>query len=272
MLVRDPPQLGGSARRGAESAEQLAAALRQRAPTTALCLVAHVKVAPQHPVLAAVRELGGEITFHPRPRARELRSWLDAEIRRRKLRLGPGAADHLLMVVGSDLGALASELAKLVALAGDGALGLAEVRAAVAGDEPVEMWSVLEELLGRSPGRAVAIVDQLLAEGRSSQHLLAVLAGQARDLLMAQAYLHDHVGTGGLAAELGVPDWRADRLARQARAVPAALVAGWLRELHDIDRRVKIGEIGDADGLRQLALRAAGQVVRREGREAVRPA
>jgi DNA polymerase-3 subunit delta len=271
ILVRDPPQLGGTVRRSAEGAEALAATLEERAPTTSVCLVAHVRVAPQNAVLVAVRRLGGEIVYRPRPKGRELRAWVDAEIAARGLRLGPGGAAHLLEVTGADLGALAGELDKLVALADGQALTTTVVREAVAGDEPVEMWSVIEDLLGSTPGRAAATVGQLLDQGRSSQHLLAVLAGQARDLLMAQAYLHTHGSGAGLAAELRVPDWRADRLARQARAVPAALVAAWLRELHDLDRRIKAGELGDADGLRLLALRAAGQVARR-GRRAVVPA
>jgi hypothetical protein len=47
---------------------------------------------------------------------------------------------------------------------------------------------------------------------------------------------------------------------RQARSVPAAVVAGWLRELHEADRRVKLGELGDQDVLRLFGLRAAAAV------------
>ncbi|HXO15663.1 MAG TPA: hypothetical protein VN835_04925, partial [Steroidobacteraceae bacterium] len=162
--------------------------------------------------------------------------------------------------VGSDLGALTRELDKLAALAGGGALSIADVRAAVAGDEPAEMWSVLEQLLGPTPGRGPATLDRLLADGRSSQHLLAILAGQVRDLMLAQSHLHVRGSPAGLAAELHIPEWRADRLARQARVVQPQVVAAWLRALHDADRRVKAGEIGDVDALRLIGLRAARQV------------
>jgi len=271
ILVRDPPQLSGTARRGGDGPDALAALIAERAPTTSLCLVAHARVAPQNPVLLAVRDAGGEVSYHPKPKGREVLAWLDAEIAARGLRLGPGAVRHLLDVVGADLGALASELEKLVALAAGRALSISEVRAAVAGDEPVEMWTVIDELLGPAPGKAAATVDQLLNDGRSSQYLLSVLAGQARDLLMAQAYIHSHGSPSGLAAELRIPDWRAARLARQAQAVPAPLVAGWIHDLHEVDRRIKAGELGDADGLRLLSLQAAEQLVRR-GRRPVAPA
>ncbi|MBV8194301.1 MAG: hypothetical protein JOY80_02095, partial [Candidatus Dormibacteraeota bacterium] len=117
ILVRDPPQLAGATRRGADSAEGLAAALAERAPTTSLCLVSHGRVAPQNPVLSAVRELGGTIEYFAPVRGRELRTWLDGEIRARALRLGPGSAAQLMQVAGDDLGVLSSELDKIVAFA-----------------------------------------------------------------------------------------------------------------------------------------------------------
>jgi DNA polymerase-3 subunit delta len=239
----------------------LATILAERAPTTSVCLVAHTRVAAGNPVLAAVKTLGGVVSYHPAMRARELRTWLDQDIRRRGLRLGPGAAEHLVHVVGADVGALSAELVKLEALADGRPLAITEVRAAVAGDEPVEMWSVIEQLLGPTPGRGASALDQLLDEGRSTQHLLSVLAGQVRDLLLAQALIQVRGSAAGLASELRVPDWRAERLARQARTVPPALVSAWLRRLHDIDRQVKAGEIGDVDALRILGLRAAADVL-----------
>ena len=260
VLVRDPPQLQGSARRGADSAEALAAMLAERAPTTSVCLVVHARVPPQNPVLAAVRSLDGTISYFAPLRSRDLRAWLDREIKSRSLRLGPGSVDRLLQVVGSDLGALSSELDKLSAYAAGGPLSASEVARAAAGDEPPELYSVLEQLLGPSPARGAATLEQLLAEGRSSQHLLAILAGQVRDLVLAQAFMRVRGSAVGLAAELRIQDWQAERLARQARSVAPAVAASWLEALHELDRGIKAGEIGDQDALRLLTLRAARQV------------
>ncbi len=262
ILVRDPPQLTTTARRGADPPEALASILRERPPSTAICLVAHVRVAATNPVLAALRELRGAIVYCPAPRGRELRTWIETELRTRGLRLGTGSVELLQQVVGGDLGALSSELDKLGALAQGGPLQLADVRRAVAGDEPLEVWGVLEQLLGPTPARGAATLDRLLAEGRSSQHLLSILAGQVRDLMLAQAHLRLRGSAAGLAAELHAPEWRAERLARQARVVAPAVVAAWLQQLHDADRRVKAGEIGDVDALRIVALGAAETVSR----------
>ncbi|HEX6539681.1 MAG TPA: hypothetical protein VF155_10925, partial [Candidatus Dormibacteraeota bacterium] len=260
VLLRDPPQLAATARRGSDPADVLARALAERAPTTSLCIVSHNRVAPQNPVLAEIRRLRGAVQYFAPLRGRELRTWLDRQIAARGLRLGRGAAEPLLQAAGSDLGALSSEVDKLVAYAAGRQLGAGDVTAAVAGDEPAQLWSALENLLGPTPARGAAVLDELLADGRSSQHLLSILAGQLRDLILAQAYMRVRGSAAGLAAELRIPEWRAERLARQARAVPPATAAAWLGELSEADRRVKAGEVGDQDALRVFGVRAARQV------------
>jgi len=261
LLVRDAPQLTGAAKRGAvDPPERLAAILAERAPTTVLCLVAHAKVPDRNPVLAAVKAMGGAITFHPALKGRELRGWVDHEIAARRLRLAAGAVDLLIRVAGPDLGGIASELDKLVAYAGDRVLSIGDLRVAVAGDETTGLYDTLGDLLGSTPAKGVESIDRLLSEGRAGQYLLAILAGQIRDLVVAQAYLQRHGSASGLAAEIGKPDWIVERLVRQARSVPSAMAAGWLGALHDADRKLKTGEISDTDGLRLAVLRAAADL------------
>jgi DNA polymerase-3 subunit delta len=261
LLVRDPPQLTGSAKRGGvDPPERLAAILAERAPTTVLCLVAHAKVPDRNPVLVAVKAMHGAIAFHPAVKGRELRVWVEKEIGARQLRLGPGSVDHLIRVAGPDLGSIASELDKLVSYAAGRALSVGDVRSAVAGDEATGLYETIGDLLGSTPAKGAESIDHLLSEGRAGQYLLAILAGQIRDLVFAQAYLQTHGSGSGLAAEIGKPDWAAERLVRQARSVPPSIAAGWLGALHDADRKLKTGEISDTDGLRLTVLRAAADV------------
>jgi DNA polymerase-3 subunit delta len=266
LLLRDPPQLTGSAKRGgADPPERLVEILGELAPTTVLCIAVHAKVPDRNAVLAAVKARRGAITFHPAVKGRELRSWVEREIAGHGLRLPAGSVDHLIRVAGPDLGSIASELDKLVALAGGRQLSISEVRTAVAGDEATGLYETLGELLGPTPAKGAESIDSLLSEGRAAPYLLAILAGQIRDLVLAQAYLQQHGSGAGLAAALGKPDWQADRLSRQARSVSAPLVAGWLGAFHDLDRKLKTGEISDTDGLRLAVLRAAAEVTAERG-------
>jgi DNA polymerase III delta subunit len=185
---------------------------------------------------------------------------VEAAARDRDVRLPPGSVEHLLRTAGADLGAISGELDKLAALAAGRPLTREDVERLVAGDEPMELWGVLEQLMGPSPGRGAATLAALLDEGRSSQYLLGILAGQARDLLLAQAVMQTRRGSASIASELRIPEWRAERLMRQARNVSPTLVAGWIRALHEADRRAKAGEIGDAEALRIFAIHAAQAV------------
>jgi DNA polymerase-3 subunit delta len=267
LILRDPPQLTGSAKRGGvDPSDRLVAILGELAPTTVLCLVAHAKVPDRNPVIAAVKARGGSIIFHAAVKGRDLRAWIEREIGIRGLRLGSGSVEHLVRVAGPDLGSIASELDKLVAFANGKPLSITDVRQAVAGDEAAGLYETLGDLLGATPAKGAESIDRLLSEGRAGQYLLAILAGQIRDLVLAQAYLQAHGSGSGLAAALGKPDWQADRLSRQARSVSSSTTAGWLAALHDVDRKLKTGEIAETDGLRLAVLRAAADVTAERAR------
>ena len=86
-------------------------------------------------------------------------------------------------------------------------LSIAEVRTAVAGDEAAGLYDTLGELLGPTPAKGAESIDRLLSEGRAGQYLLAILAGQIRDLVLTQAYVQaTRVGRrpGGGARKTGL--------------------------------------------------------------------
>jgi len=262
VLVRDPPQLSERPRRGADSAEALAAALESRAPSTSVCLVAHTRVTPANPVLKAVQRLRGRISEHPLLRGRELRGWVDRRLAERRIRLPRGAVDHLLLVVGADLGRMDSELDKLVAFsAGGRTVTLEDVRILAGGAEQLATWDVIERLLTPPHGRGAAAVDTLIEDGISPLYLLSILAGQLREVLAAAEVLSAGGGAPAVAARLGLPPWRAERVVRWAGRVSPDLVADWLRRLQRLDAGVKMGELDDTSGLRAFALRASGELL-----------
>jgi DNA polymerase III subunit delta len=259
LMVRDPTQLTERARRGAEPAELLATALEQRSETTAVCLVAHGKVAATNAVLGAVRSLGGRISYHGPVKGRDLRNWLDERLRQAGLRLPRDATEHLVTTSGGDLGILENEVVKLSAYAaGRPTLSLEEVVRLAGGEEQIEVWGFLDRLLAPAPGRGAAAMDIAISGGLSTQYLIATLSGQLRDLMLAQELLREkRGGPTALAAAMGVPPWRAERLARQAGAMPGEVLERWLRALQRIDADVKAGKLDDAAALRTFGLRAA---------------
>ena len=261
VLVRDLPQLTG-ARRGAAGVEELTRALAMRASTTHVCFAIRATVTPANPILAAIRSSGGQVVHHDKLRPSDRRQWLDAEVRTRGLRLPPGGPDLLLRCTAGDLGAIGGELDKIAAHGGRATIE--QLGQLVAGTEQLELYRVLDLLAGSQPADGAALLTDLIAEGRSTQYLLSILAGQIRDLLMAHALLlRGERGAAALASAMRVPAWRAERVLRTAHAIPATLAMSWMRELQRIDAGLKAGEVDDAAALRHWGLSAAESLEQR---------
>ena len=268
VLVRDLPQLGG-ARKGTAGVDELVRALTMRSPTTRVCFAIRATVAAGNPILAAIQASGGEVVHHAKLRPSDRRQWLDTELRARAVRLPAGGADLLLRCTGGDLGAMGGELDKIAAHGGTSSVE--QLQQLIAGTEQLELYKVLDLLAGPQPAAGAALLTDLIAEGRSTQYLLSVLAGQLRDLLMVHALLlRGQRSSGSLASAMRVPPWRAERVLRTAQAVSAPLAMRWMRDLQRIDAGVKAGEVDDAAALRHWALVAAEAL--RERRHARRSA
>ncbi len=255
VLVRDLPQLAGS-RKGNGGVDELLRALSLRAPSTHLCLAVRATVAPGNPILATVQAQGGRVVHHQALRPGDRRHWLDTEVRARNLELPAGGAELLLRCSGGDLGAIDGELDKIAAHRDH--LTIEQLQQLVAGTEQLQLYNVLDLLAGPHPAAGAALLADLLAEGRSPQYLLSILAGQLRDLLMAHAVLlRGQRGASALAAAMHLPAWRAERVLRTAHAIPATLAMVWMRELQRIDAGLKAGEVDDVAALQRWGLSAA---------------
>jgi DNA polymerase III delta subunit len=261
VLVRDLLQLSG-ARRGTAGVDELIHALGMRAPTTHVCFAIRATVAPANPVLAAILANGGQIVHHDKLRPADRRRWLDTELTARKLRLPAGGAELLLSCTGGDLGAIGGELDKVEAHGGQPSLEALEQL--VAGTEQLELYKVLDLLAGSQPARGSALLIDLIAEGRSTQYLLSILAGQLRDLLMAHALLlRGQRGATAMASGMRIPAWRAERVLRTAQSIPATLAMAWMGQLQRIDAGLKAGEVDDAAALQLWGLAAAQSLIGR---------
>jgi DNA polymerase III delta subunit len=267
VLVRDLLQLSGS-RKGNAGVDELVRALSLRSPSTHVCFAVRATVAPGNPILASVNDQGGRIVHHPSLRPGDRRHWLETEVRSRNLTLPRGGSELLLRCSGGDLGAIDGELVKIAAHGGHPTIE--ELHRLVAGTEQLQLYNVLDLLAGPQPAAGAALLADLIAEGRSPQYLLSILAGQLRDLLMAHAVmLRGQRGAGALATAMRVPAWRAERVLRTANAIPAMLAMAWMRELQRVDAGLKAGEVDDVAALQHWGLAAAQALLdRREQRSA----
>jgi DNA polymerase III subunit delta len=238
-------------------------------PTTVLVLVAGAEADPELGRGATV------VTLDPLAPERVPR-WISHHAAQLRLALAPDAVELLVAAVGNDLSALARELEKLAALAGDRTVTAADVTALVGVRRGETVHDLVEAALERQVARAAQLVEPVLEQAGMSgvkiltligTHLVGTaLARAERDRGTSGARLEDTVFRQMLAARpYGLRGYKeeAARWVRWSERWTAAELSAALRAALAADRALKGTTVTDDGGIvTQLLLGFA--VTRRE--------
>jgi DNA polymerase-3 subunit delta len=247
VVVRDAQGLAGSpTARGI-----VEAALERPVPGLTLVLTAQIPDGSRAKFYTALKKGAVSITLAPLSE-NDVPGWLMARAEADGLTLDADAAQAMAAAVGSNLGVLASELAKLREYVGDRAtIERTDVERVVGAIPRVNRWQWLDGVAEGRFNEARRDLDAVLAAGDSGVGL--VLALGAHFLRMA---LFLAGGEAALQAELPPRQrWLARKLARQARRWTPAALAAALDDLLRADRLLKSAPLGDYQIMDELLLR-----------------
>jgi DNA polymerase III subunit delta len=168
------------------------------------------------------------------------------------LELDPEAARALAAAVGTDLGILASELAKLAEFVGSrGRAGVDDVREVCGSIPRVDRWSWFDLVGSRRFDEARNDLADLLQSGESGVGLVIGLGTHLLRLAILEGG-----GTPALERELKpFQRWLARKLTPQARLWTAEQLDAALRDLLRADRLLKSASLPDRHVLEELLLR-----------------
>ena len=221
---------------------------------------------PAKALADAIRAIGGEVRRFEAPREGALAGWLEARARERGIALGPGAARELATRVGGfvregdvdrrNQGRLAvMELEKLALRHGAGGelVTVDDVRDLVPEVVPGSIWGFVDAVGMRQEARSLALLERLF-ETTPEPVLLAVLHRRLRELLEVADRLASGESPGSLVRSMRLQPFRAETLARQARAWTVDELAAALEGLLELDSLVKgVGGVAAGDGQVRLA-------------------
>jgi DNA polymerase III delta subunit len=207
---------------------------------------------PARAVADAIRALGGEVRRFEAPREGALAGWVEARARERGIALGPGAARELATRVGGfvregdvdrrnqgRLTVMELEKLQLRHLPESGeAVSVADVRALVPEVVPGTIWGFVDAVGMRQRARSLELLERLF-EATPEPVLLAVLHRRLRELLEVADRLAAGETPGSLVRSMRLQPFRAETLARQARAWTVAELAAALEGLLELDVLVK---------------------------------
>ncbi len=239
---------------------------------------------PSRALSDAIRSAGGEVRRFEAPREGGLAAWIEARARERGIALGPGAARELATRVGGFVregdvdrrqqGRLAvTELEKLalrhattsrvdgipgdgpviVTAEADGPVTVDDVRDLVAEAVPGSIWAFVDAVGMRQRPRSLELLERLL-DATPEPVLLAVLHRRLRELLEVADRLVGGETPGSLVRSMRLQPFRAETLARQARAWTIGELASALESLLELDSLVKgVGGAAAGDAAVRLA-------------------
>ena len=235
-----------------EVAAELARYAKNPAPDVVLVLT-HAGGAKGKELLAGVKGTGARVIECPKlTRFAERLDFIRAEFRRAGRRADDGAARALLDAVGSDLRELAAACSQLAADT-DGTIDEAVVARYYRGRAEATGFTVADRAVEGHLAQALEQLRWALDTGVSPVLICSALAQGVR-LLGRVGSAPRGASSAALAAEVGAPPWKIDRVRQQLRGWHPNGIARALHAVAEADAQVK-GEAASAAYALERAVR-----------------
>jgi DNA polymerase-3 subunit delta len=253
-----------------EFMERLEAYLPKLPATTRLIFLESQPLPDNHRIIRlAEKEKIGYVKKFEQPKGEELARWVLAHVEARGGRITQQAAHLLADNVGGGvsfdrdrekdqlqaLPALTNEIEKLVLYKGENAIEAADVALLSPYAAEDSIFELVDALGGRQAARAAELFQDKINEGADPFYLFSMFIRQFRLLIQARALLDAGERPAGIAQQLKLRPFVAEKLARQARGFTLPQLEHIYRRLLEIDVDVKTGR---ADLLTALYLLVAG--------------
>jgi DNA polymerase-3 subunit delta len=245
---RRPVVVHGAQALNKEQTSALEAYLESPSPHSVLVLVASGRTK----LGDAVKRTGTVVALEA-PRGRRLVGWIRQRGRERGLRIDDRAAWTLIDAVGSELRDLDAALAQVASALPAGApVGGADVRNLFPRLADERVYAFTDAVGERRLDGAMTALRRLLEQGDEPLMILGALVAQLRRLLVARGVVD--AGPRAVGELLGLPEWRAERVHRQARSYREDELVAAIATLASADVDMKGGDLPPEIALERAVL------------------
>jgi len=259
VVVRDETVLAAGSKEGRlqHDVERLLAYLRKPCETSVLLFVVHSdKLDERRKAVKLLKEMDAVIEFAELD-GRDLVRWVVRRAASQGRAIGEETAEALIRRAGANLQTLASETDKLCLYAGPGGTVRTEhVEALTAPVLEEDVFALVDALMEGDTGRAVSLYRQLLERKEEPIRIAALIASQFRIMLQVKELAARSWPNQQIAAQLGLHPYRVRLAAEKARSWSEERLAERLREIAELDYRMKTGQIDKELGLELYLLKS----------------
>ena len=251
VVVRDYPALTGRA----EADENLLSWLPSVPETTILLFYCTGKPDGRKKLYAAVKKLGGIVTFAPLRGAELVRFVTDAFMEAGK-ECDARTAEYLIFTVGDDAGLLKTEIRKLASYAGERPVIVAsDVSALATPSTECTVFQMVDAVVTGQKSRALTLLRNQLLSGTDRMAILAMLLRQYRLLQHIKIMQYEKCSGDFIRSALGVPPFAVEQYMRQASGYTGGQVKSAVRICFDTEYAVKSGRIAQEGAVESVVIR-----------------
>ena len=251
IIVRNHPALSGRA----EADEKLVEYLPSVPASSVLLFYCISKPDGRKKLYAAVKKLGGIVTFSPL-RDLELTTFVTSAFRDLGKECDERTADSLIFTCGSDTGLLLTEIAKIASHAGDSpSIHPDSVRALATPSTECTVFQMVDAVVSGQNSRAFLLMRNQLLAGTDRMYMLSMLLRQFRLLQHIKIMQYEKKSAADIRSALGVPPFAADQYVRQAAGYTNGQVKNAVNICFDAEYGVKSGRLNQEGVLEAVMLK-----------------
>ena len=249
----DETQENGAARK---NRQEILLHLIDRLPDSVCLVFIENKIDKRLKQLVNAIEKKGVIAEISREQPKTLQQWVDAECRRRGIRITPAAAESLIDRCDLSMQVIWNELTKLFlycTYTGIKEVSLDLISEISLPDLRGNIFNLTDALSDGQTEKALQLVDTLISQRQPVQLIQFMLARHIRQLICAAELNRPEK----ISAELKVLPFVANRLASQSRRFSLSVLEELYASCFDTDMLVKTGQLSDRLALETLLVKAS---------------
>lgn len=248
LLIRNSQWFGGGKKNAQDEGceeERLLACLANMPEYACVIWSTEAKADKRRKLYKTVDKQGAVVELSPL-KARDVRPWLEGRMKEAGRQLTTEAMEYWLSIIHLmpqvSLGFLDNEWQKLLLYTDAKRIGKPELETVLASLPEVSVFAMLDAITQKQTAQALELLKTQLAAGEHPLRLIALLARQIRQLWQAQELAAAGYQGRDAAEALGVVPFIAEKMLRQSRLFPAAVLEQALHDLAIADYGFKSGQ------------------------------
>lgn len=260
VVVRDHPALTGRAEADAKLVTYLSSV-----PSSAILLFYCTgKPDGRKKLYAAVKKLGGVVTFAPL-RGAELTRFVTDAFHAEGKECDARTAEYLVFTAGDDAGILLTEIAKIASYAGDRSdVTARDVAALATPSTECTVFQMIDAVVSGQKSRAFLLARNLIRNGSDRMGIISLLLRQYRLLQHIKIMQYEKKSGQFIRTALGLPAFAVEQNLRQAASCTGGQVKKAVALCLEAEYGVKSGRLQQDSALDALLLKLLTLRIREE--------